>query len=309
MSNDNSSTNPKDSPCGCAGDITLPDINPECVAPSPMPWVDCNNCLKWFVATTVLRSGTVSVPANSNFAADAGTITTPLTVAFEVTYQFSLCLKGRQPGKLLYTTSLIPQEEMKIYISDRFRKISSATACVSSQSSLRQSVSALQQSQVSGSLSEYTNQLNQSNESGGGSVSFLGLFSIGGGGGADSSSQTIQSLASSMQSFQQTIVAASASVEAQRSLVVSNYEDQQNVSTTSRTLKNFNNTRAITYYVRQINEVYDLSASVFKIRWMITESRGQGLPSGWQDAADAPVGDPGANRSGQALRAGSARGA
>ena len=45
-----------------------------------------------------------------------------MSIEFEVVYEFSLCLMGKQPGKLLYTTSLIPQEELKIYISDRLEK-------------------------------------------------------------------------------------------------------------------------------------------------------------------------------------------
>jgi hypothetical protein len=284
MSNENASADKKEKPCGCSGELHMPELNKECIAPSPMPWVECNNCMKWFVVTNVEKQGSIIIAGNPNSTNSKGNLVTPVTVEFEITYQFSLCLRGRQPGKLLYTTSLIPQEELKIYISDRFRKTTSATACVSSQSSLRQSVSALQQSQSDNS-SDYTSNINKSNSEGAASLNFLGLF-----GGSDSSgsssTQTAQSLASSMQSFHQTLTAASSSVEAQRSIVVSSYEDQDNLQTTSRTLKNFNHTRAVTYYVRQINEVYDLSASIISIRWRIIESRVKDFPTEWQSVDD-----------------------
>ena len=81
-------------------------------------------------------------------------------------------------------------------------------------------------------------------------------------------------------------MAASQSVEAQRSLVISSYEDHENLQVTSRTLKNYNNCHAVTYYIRQVNEVYEFTAKIFSIRWRIVESRLTNIVSDWQTPAD-----------------------
>ncbi len=282
MSNENENAAPEKKPCGCSGELHLPEINKLCEAPTPMPWVECNNCMKFYVVTDIYKQGTISLndgPSTNDFQ-------TPVTVEFEITYEFSLCLRGRQPGKLVYTTTLIPQEEMRIYVSDRFRQVTDITAMVSSQSSFKQSVYALQQSQASADLSSYTNNIKNSNASGGDSFDFLGIVSTGDSNSSSSSSQNAQSIDVALSSFQQTIVAASSSVESQRSLVISNYEDTDKLNVTSRVLKNFNNTRAVTYYIRQVTEVYDLSVKISSIRWRITEIRVQGgYPTGWQSVA------------------------
>jgi hypothetical protein len=83
--------------------------NKYCNAPMPSPISDCGNCMKWYITNVISKQAFVDdTPAVANI---------PVLIQFEVVYEFSLCLKGRQPGKLLYTTSLIPQEEFKIYIS------------------------------------------------------------------------------------------------------------------------------------------------------------------------------------------------
>ena len=76
-------------------------------------------------------------------------------------------------------------------------------------------------------------------------------------------------------------------MEAQRSLVISSYEDHENLQVTSRTLKNFNNCHAVTYYIRQVNEVYEFTARVFSIRWRIAGSQFTNITvSEWQTPED-----------------------
>jgi len=69
-------------------------------------------------------------------------------------------------------------------------------------------------------------------------------------------------------------------VEAERSLVITTYEDTEQINVTSRLLKNYNNCRAVTYYIRRVNEVYDLFTSVRSVRWRIGTTGGQF--SDWQ---------------------------
>ena len=270
MSNDAQATEKND----------MPVTSEYCEAPQPMPFAGCGNCLTWYFINIINKQGYINAK-EPNIRGEVG-----VNIQFEVVYEFSLCLMGKQPGKLLYTTSLIPQEELKIYISDRFRKTTDATSCVSVHSTFRNSVSALHESMQSGSISSYSENLDKSSKSSGSSASFLGLFGGSNSQSGSSSSQNIQSLQSASQNFQQTLVAASQSVEAQRSLVISSYEDNEHLQITSRTLKNFNNCHAVTYYVRQVNEVYEFTARVSSIRWRIVESRLANIVSDWQTIND-----------------------
>ena len=278
MSNDQQKTEQKDKPCGCSDNTTTDETNENCKAPLPMPLADCGNCMKWYITNIINKQGFI----NANNEREI-----PVNIQFEVVYELSLCLKGKQPGKLLYTTSLIPQEELKVYTSDRYRKTTDATTCFSVQSSFRSSVSALHESMQSGNTSSYTDNLKKNNSAGGESGGFLGLFSGSSSQSNSSSNENIQSLQSASQNFQQTLVAASQSVEAQRSLVISSYEDHENLQVTSRTLKNYNNCYAVTYYIRQVNEVYEFSAKIFSIRWRIIGSQYANINvSAWQTIDD-----------------------
>jgi len=289
MSTDTTNTDKKEKPCGCGGTLHMPEMDKDCVAPAPLPWAVCHNCLKWYLVNIVSKTTEISIPITSE-KTNKGTVMVPVTIEFEITYEMSLCLKGRQPGKLLYTTSLIPQEEVKLYISDRYRRTTNETYRYSTHSSFRNNVAALFQSQQSNDLSQYEKNINSSTSGGGGGASFnfLGIFSIGGGGSGSSSSsgESITSLQQSLQTFHQTLVSASSAVEADRSIVISNFEEQDNLQTTSRTLKNYNNCRAVTYYIRKIDEVYELSATIVNIRWRVKEGRLQALDTNWQSAAD-----------------------
>ena len=111
------------------------ETSPYCESPAPMAPSDCANCLTWY-AVNIINKQVFLTTGNEAVARF------PVTIQFEVIYEFTLCLRGRQPGKLLYTTSLIPQEELKIYIADRYRKTTSAEACFSVHSKFRSSVSA-----------------------------------------------------------------------------------------------------------------------------------------------------------------------
>ena len=57
--------------------------------------------------------------------------------------------------------------------------------------------------------------------------------------------------------------------EAERSVVISTFEDSEHQQTTRRTLHNANECYAVTYYVRRVNEVYETATRVASIEWRV----------------------------------------
>jgi thermitase len=83
--------------------------------------------------------------------------------------------------------------------------------------------------------------------------------------------------------FAQFATTASQSTEAERSLVVSSFEDAEHQQTTVRTLHNANDCYATTYYVRRVNEAYEAMTRVESIEWR----RDQGAWRSLDDRAGA----------------------
>ena len=104
----------------------IPEMGMGCTSPSPLPWVDCEECMCWYVPVYVTK----------DFKIQGGELARTIKIQIEVFYEHCLELKGRQQGKLLYTTSLIPKEELKIYINDRYRKTRAENARFSMHSSM-----------------------------------------------------------------------------------------------------------------------------------------------------------------------------
>ncbi len=195
-----------------------------------------------------------------------------------VIYEHCLRLLGRQQGPLLYTTTLLPGETVRIYEFDRFRRVRSSTERVSVQTSFRQTLSALSQSRRSTTSSAYLDTLTDirthadtSVSAGGGLAGFLGAPQVKGESGFDTQT-TVASGASTRtvsEQFTQLAVTASQAIEAERSLVVSHFEEAEHQTTTARTLENHNHCYAVTYYVRRVNEVYAVHSRVASVEWRI----------------------------------------
>jgi thermitase len=195
-----------------------------------------------------------------------------------VIYEHCLRLLGRQQGPLLYTTTLLPGESVRIFEFDRFRRVKSSTERVSVHTSFRQTMSALSQSRRSTSTSAYVDTLTDirthadtSVSAGGGLAGFFGAPQVKGEAGIDTQT-TIASGASTRvvtEQFSQLAVTASQAMEAERSLVVSHFEESEHQTTTARTLQNHNHCYAVTYYVRRVNEVYAIYTRVAEVEWRI----------------------------------------
>lgn len=244
---------------GCGVDCIEPTAE-ECRGPAPIPWISHDRCI-FFYESRIFNEGN----QDRRFQ-------------LRITYQHCLRLTGRQQGGLLYTTTLLPNEQVKLYEFDRFRRTKSETQRVSVHTSFRQTLSALSQARRSSSTSAYADFLSDirtssdvSLSTGGGLAGFLGAPQARGEFGVDTQTTlaTGSSARTTLEQFSQMAITASQAIEAERSLVISTFEDEEHRSTTSRTISNMNRCLAVTYYVRRVNEVYQISTRVESIEWRL----------------------------------------
>ncbi len=240
---------------GCGGDC-IGGIEAGCRSPANVPWLPHDRCMSFYEARIFGDQRT----------------------QVRITYEHCLQLLGRQQGPLLYSTTLIPGESVRLYEFDRYRRTRSETNRLSVLASFRQTVSALSQNRRSSSTSAYFNTLNETREASDASLSvgggLAGFFGAPSGTISDSSSsesrRAVGASASSVaESFSQLAVTASQSLEAERSIVVSTFEDAEHRESTQRTLKNENPCFAVTYFVRRVLEVYQVTTRVVAIDWRL----------------------------------------
>ena len=264
---------------GCVGET--PGV---CRGPKPVPWLPFDRCLLFYEVRSF----------------DTGNIQ-DRRLQVRVTYQHCLKLLGRQQGPLLFTTSLLPGEEIKIYEFDRHRRVRSETQRVSVHTSFRQTVSALSQSRRSSSSSTYADTLTEfrthadtSVSAGGGLAGFLGAPQVQSefGTSLETTVASGSSTRTASEQFSQLAVTAAQAVESERSLVVSRFEETEHQTTTARTLKNANHCYAVTYFVRRVNEVYEISTKIESIEWRLGDGQWRsfddvdGIPDGLRKALE-----------------------
>ncbi|HEX6049236.1 MAG TPA: S8 family serine peptidase, partial [Gemmatimonadaceae bacterium] len=243
-----------DGTCSGCGGTCIEDIPADCRGPSPVPWLAHDACMYFYETRT--------------FGATRFQI--------RITYEHCLRLLGRQQGPLLYTQSLLPGEEVRLFYFDRYRRVRSQTERLSVHASFRQTVSALSQARRSASASAYAESLSRTRKEsdasisvGGGLAGFFGAPS----GDIDVSTVSETTLASgasartASETFVQFATTASQAVEAERSIVISTFEEEENRSTTQRTFRNDNKCYAVTYYIRRVNEVYEATTRVLSVEW------------------------------------------
>ena len=80
---------------------------------------------------------------------------------------------------------------------------------------------------------------------------------------------TSASLQTVSESFQETVRIASQQVDTERSIVISTYEEQDQINVTVRELQNNNDCIAVTYFVRRVYECYELSTRVTAVDWRL----------------------------------------
>jgi thermitase len=198
-----------------------------------------------------------------------------------ITYLHCLRLLGRQQGPLVFTTTILPGEQVSLFEFDRYRRVRSEEQRLSVHSSFRQTISALSQTRRFSSASSYVETLSDirsrtdtSVSAGGGLAGFFGAPQVRG----EFSTATETTLASGSSvtdvvgQFTQNAITAAQLTETERSVVVSSFEDAEHREVTRRTFRNDNQCHAVTYYVRQVLEEYQASSRVESIEWRVGDA-------------------------------------
>jgi subtilisin family serine protease len=255
---------------GCGGEC-LEDTPHECRSPAPIPWLPYDRC-QYFYEARIFTPERIQE-----------------RLQLRITYEHCLRIVGRQQGPLIYTLTILPNEEVTLYEYDRYRRVRSETERVSVQASFRQTLSALSQTRRTASASAYFDTLTEARaradtsvSAGGGLAGFFGAPSVRG----EFSTEVETTIASGAsvrtvsEQFTQNALTASQSTEAERSIVVSRFEDAEHREATSRRFRNDNHCHAITYFVRRVNEAYEARTRIESVEWRL----GEGAP--WRSVDD-----------------------
>jgi len=241
-------------PCDCGG--------PECSGPEPVPWLSWKHCFRMYE----FRYGIV--PLGGQPAGIAGRE----RLQIRIKYEHSLCLQGRKQGPIVHSLTLLPKEEVRIYEFDRYRRATSATSRFSVRTSFFSMTQKVQDAYSSTKVNSGASVSTSSSASveGGGGID-LGIISFGGGASGSSSVKTNAyfDVANVSSQFSHVAETSSQAVETERSIVVSTFEDQESIQSTARTLRNDNECRAVTYFIRRVFEVYELSTKIVGIEVLV----------------------------------------
>lgn len=239
-----------------------------CVSPCDPQWLPDDQCIIYYDTRLLRRPLGKDQPAVGRFDAAQ-----PF-VEFRITFEHRICRKGKQHGPLLYTVTLLPGEKVNLYHSDRYRRTTSEVDRFSVATTFMQYTSAIHQSRVQNSFSALNDLLT--------SVKTATSVSVGGGlagllGAPQGSVSTNVSVTDHNQvsvgfvsdQFNQSVSQASLLTHAERSVVVSTFEDKETADITVRSISNENECRAVTYFVRQIVELYTVSTAVYEIQFRV----------------------------------------
>lgn len=261
------------SPCS----VDFPVHDDCCVSPCDPPWLPDKQCFVWYE----VRSLTVPIKVDrtSEFSVAAN-------VEFRITYAHRLCLIGKQHGPLLFTITLLPGEKVTLYHSERYRQITSVQDRYSVQTTFAQFTSMVHQARVTDTRGTLSDKLsNTSGSVSGGAGIDLGFISAGAKGGFSSSTtdHNVVQTGHVSDQFDQSVTQASFLTHAERSVVVSLYNEKDSLDVSARTVQNDNACRAVTYFVRKIVELYTLSTEVVAIDFRVLAS---GVPSDFHSLND-----------------------
>jgi thermitase len=250
--------------CGCG--------DKECVGPEPVPWLSWKHCFKFyeFRYATVPLAG----PAATNIG----------RLVVRVRYEHAFCLMGRKQGPIVHSLTLLPKEVVRIYEYDRYRRATSATSRFSVRTSFFTLTQRVQDTYSSTKTEAGTSFSTSSSASasGGGGID-LGIVSFGGGSSVSGSVNASAhfDVATVSERFSHIAETSSLAVETERSIVVSTFEESESGQSTARTLRNDNECRAVTYFIRRVFEVYQLSTRIVSIEVQLGDT--------WIDITAAPA--------------------
>jgi thermitase len=232
----------------------------ECSGPEPVPWLSWKHCFKFFE----FRNSVLAGPTTEKLRVGR--------LEIRVQYQHILCLLGRKQGPMVHSLTLLPKEQISIFEYDRYRHATAVTDRFSVRTSFFQMTQKVQDAFSSNKSDSGASVSATSGVSGGGSAGInLGIVSIGGGASASSSnhSSSYFDVASVSQHFGHVAETSSMAVESERSIVVSTFEENESLRSMARTLRNDNDCKAVTYYIRRVFEVYKLSTTIVGIQALV----------------------------------------
>ena len=271
---------PKDQPCG----VELPVPDDCCVSPCDPPWRTDEQCLYWY-ETRFFR---IPLRRDNDVPITNVPGVRELFIEFRIVYEHKLCLLGKQHGPLLYTQTLLPGEKVTLYHSDRYRRVTSETNRFSVQTTFMQFLSVVHEARMTNTLDALadrvsTEKTNISASVGGGLAGLLGLPS-----GSASKQTTVTDhnqlrIGLVSDTFNQSVFQSSQMTHAERSVVVSNFEEKEVANVTARTIQNDNECRAVTYFIRKVVELYAVSTRVIEISFRIV---GANIPADWHSVDD-----------------------
>jgi subtilisin family serine protease len=261
--------------------VELPEPEACCVSPCDPPWRTDDNCMYWY-ETRYFRVPLGRDNPNATF------VSARQFIEFRITYEHKFCLLGKQHGPLLFTQTLLPGEKVTLYHSDRYRRITSETDRFSVQTTFMQYVSAVHEARVTNRLDALSDRLvdvksSSSVSAGGGLAGLLGLPSGSASSQISVTDHNMIRVGVVAESFDQSVRQSSLLVHAERSVVVSNYEDKETANITSRIIQNDNECRAVTYFIRKVVELYAISTRVSDISYRIVA---EGVPAEWHTIDD-----------------------
>jgi hypothetical protein len=231
-----------------------------CDGPPPTPWLSWKHCFKVYE----FREYAIRLTQDSVAAREG--------IKLRARFEHALCPMGRKQGPIVHSLTLLPQEEVKIYEFDRYSHATSTSARFSQRSSFYSYVSRVTDTlaSVKSSFGTAFSSTASVAESGGGGID-LGIVSFGGE-AASSASVSVSNhlnVDSVFESFRHVAEISSQAVETERSIVVNTFTEDVSVNTTSRTLRNANHCRAVTYFIRRVFEIYCLSTRLVGIEVQI----------------------------------------
>jgi hypothetical protein len=253
-----------------------------CVSPCDPQWLTDDQCLIYYDNRLLRRPIGKDQPAIGRFD-----VAQPFA-EFRITFEHRICRKGKQHGPLLYTVTLLPGEKVNLYHSDRYRRTTSEVDRFSVATTFMQYTSAIHQSRIQNSFSELNDLLTSvktatSVSAGGGLAGLLGAPSVGTSTSVNVTDHNQISVGFVSDQFNQSVSQASLLTHAERSVVVSTFEDKETADITVRSISNENECRAVTYFVRQIVELYTVTTTVYEIQFRIVAP---GLPADWHALED-----------------------
>jgi hypothetical protein len=265
--------------------VELPTPDECCVSPCDPPWRPDAQCFFWYESKFFRQPIGRAAQGGSKFTA---VLAAQVNIEFQITYQHKLCLLGKQHGGLIYTVTLLPGEKLTLYHSDRYRRITSVQDRYSIRTTFMQFLSAVHQARVTSTFDQLSDRLAKASTAssvsvGGGLGGLLGLPSGGGSSSANVTDHNVLHVGFVSDQFNQSVVQSSQLTEAERSVVVSTYEDKETQDITSRIIHNENACRAVTYFVRRVVELYAFSTVVSNISYRIL---GPNIPQEWHSIND-----------------------